>query len=82
MYPSYLFIHASISRLASFATTPGASVFIHWLVGMVYVFYFASFVILLREVCIHNFTSKCMPKYYFIEMNACKGSLHSKVTEK
>jgi len=37
-------------RLASFATTPGASVFIHWLVGMVYVFYFASFVILLREV--------------------------------
>ena len=37
-----------------------ASIFMHWLVGMVYVFYFASFVILLREVrkkmsnsCIH-----------------------------
>ena len=28
----------------------GASIFMHWLVGMVYVFYFASFVILLREV--------------------------------
>lgn len=27
-----------------------ASIFIHWLIGMVYVFYFASFVILLREV--------------------------------
>ena len=27
-----------------------ASIFMHWLVGMVYVFYFASFVILLREV--------------------------------
>lgn len=24
--------------------------FIHWLVGMVYVFYFASFILLLREV--------------------------------
>ena len=24
--------------------------FLHWLVGMVYVFYFASFVLLLREV--------------------------------
>lgn len=37
-------------RLSSFNATPWASVFIHWLVGMVYVFYFASFVILLREV--------------------------------
>ena len=27
-----------------------SSVFIHWLIGMVYVFYFASFVILLREI--------------------------------
>ena len=36
--------------MASFALAPWASVFIHWLVGMVYVFYFASFVILLREV--------------------------------
>ncbi len=30
--------------------SPMASIFLHWLVGMVYVFYFASFVILLREV--------------------------------
>merc|ERR1712088_735552 len=37
-------------RVQSFTTAPWASVFIHWLIGMVYVFYFASFVILLREV--------------------------------
>jgi len=37
-------------RFASFQSTPWASVFVHWLVGMVYVFYFASFVMLLREV--------------------------------
>merc|ERR1719318_2427247 len=37
-------------RIQSFHTAPWASVFIHWLIGMVYVFYFASFVILLREV--------------------------------
>ena len=37
-------------RLQSFTTAPWASVFIHWLIGTVYVFYFASFVILLREV--------------------------------
>ena len=37
-------------RFQSFQAAPWASVFIHWLIGMVYVFYFASFVILLREV--------------------------------
>jgi len=37
-------------RVLSFHTAPWASIFMHWLVGMVYVFYFASFVILLREV--------------------------------
>lgn len=37
-------------RFMSFQTAPWASIFMHWLVGMVYVFYFASFVILLREV--------------------------------
>ena len=37
-------------RLQSFQAAPWASVFIHWLIGMVYVFYFASFVILLREI--------------------------------
>ncbi len=37
-------------RLASFDASPGTSLFIHWLVGMIYVFYFATFVFLLREV--------------------------------
>ena len=38
------------NRQSSYHTSPMASIFMHWLVGMVYVFYFASFVILLREV--------------------------------
>ena len=37
-------------RQASYHQSPMASIFLHWLVGMVYVFYFAAFVILLREV--------------------------------
>ncbi|XP_052816419.1 E3 ubiquitin-protein ligase MARCHF6-like isoform X3 [Mya arenaria] len=37
-------------RKLSFHVAPGTSMFIHWLVGMVYVFYFASFILLLREV--------------------------------
>ncbi|XP_041375877.1 E3 ubiquitin-protein ligase MARCHF6-like [Gigantopelta aegis] len=37
-------------RKSSFHQAPGTSMFIHWLVGMVYVFYFASFILLLREV--------------------------------
>ncbi|ROT62590.1 hypothetical protein C7M84_019575 [Penaeus vannamei] len=37
-------------REVSFKMAPGTSMFIHWLVGMVYVFYFASFILLLREV--------------------------------
>ncbi len=37
-------------RENSFKLAPGTSMFIHWLVGMVYVFYFASFILLLREV--------------------------------
>lgn len=37
-------------RKMSFHLAPGTSMFIHWLVGMVYVFYFASFILLLREV--------------------------------
>ncbi|XP_032830602.2 E3 ubiquitin-protein ligase MARCHF6 isoform X2 [Petromyzon marinus] len=37
-------------REASFQSAPGTTMFLHWLVGMVYVFYFASFVLLLREV--------------------------------
>lgn len=37
-------------RKASFKTAPGTSLFIHWMFGMVYVYYFASFIVLLREV--------------------------------
>ncbi|XP_017786355.1 PREDICTED: E3 ubiquitin-protein ligase MARCH6 [Nicrophorus vespilloides] len=37
-------------RETSFKVAPGTSIFIHWLVGMVYVYYFASFVLLLREI--------------------------------
>ncbi|XP_031563606.1 E3 ubiquitin-protein ligase MARCH6-like [Actinia tenebrosa] len=37
-------------RIQSMSAAPGTAMFLHWLVGMVYVFYFASFVLLLREV--------------------------------
>lgn len=37
-------------RETNFRAAPGTSIFIHWLVGMVYVYYFASFVLLLREI--------------------------------
>lgn len=37
-------------RESSFSTAPGTSIFIHWLIGMVYVYYLASFVLLLREI--------------------------------
>ncbi len=37
-------------RITNYQMTSGTSVFIHWLIGMVYVFYFATSVFLLREV--------------------------------
>ncbi|XP_047224074.1 E3 ubiquitin-protein ligase MARCHF6-like isoform X2 [Girardinichthys multiradiatus] len=37
-------------REQSFDSAPGTTMFLHWFVGMVYVFYFASFILLLREV--------------------------------
>ncbi|XP_015110584.1 E3 ubiquitin-protein ligase MARCH6 isoform X2 [Diachasma alloeum] len=37
-------------RESSFRIAPGTCMFIHWLVGMVYIYYFASFILLLREV--------------------------------
>ncbi|CAB3408809.1 unnamed protein product [Caenorhabditis bovis] len=37
-------------RIATFAASPFMSIFLHWMIGMVYVFYSASFVILLREI--------------------------------
>ena len=45
-----LFNSTLSERIKSFDAAPGTSVFIHWLVGMIYVFYFATFVFLLREV--------------------------------
>lgn len=37
-------------RMTSFRTAPGTSLFIHWMFGMIYVYYFATFLDLLREV--------------------------------
>lgn len=37
-------------RLTQFQISPGTSTFLHWLCGMVFVFYFATFIFLLREV--------------------------------
>jgi len=36
--------------LQNFSQAPGTSMFLHWLVGILCAFYFASFVLLLREV--------------------------------
>ncbi|KAH7728462.1 E3 ubiquitin-protein ligase MARCH6 [Aphelenchoides avenae] len=38
------------ARLKSFRAYPSSSVFLHWLVGMIYVFYSASFILVLREL--------------------------------
>ncbi|KAG1665121.1 E3 ubiquitin-protein ligase MARCH6 [Nymphon striatum] len=38
------------NRRDSFVAAPGTSLFLHWLIGMVFVFYFSSFIVLLREV--------------------------------
>jgi E3 ubiquitin-protein ligase MARCH6 len=44
-------LNATINdRIHNYNLTSGTSVFIHWLIGMVYVFYFATFVFLLREI--------------------------------
>ncbi|KRY84752.1 E3 ubiquitin-protein ligase MARCH6, partial [Trichinella pseudospiralis] len=45
-----LFAETPESRLKWFYDAPELSLFVHWLVGMVYVFYFASFILILREV--------------------------------
>lgn len=37
-------------RRESFRSAPGTSLFIHWMFGMVYIYYFASFIVLLREI--------------------------------
>ena len=38
------------SRITAFTAAPTTSLFLHWLIGMVYVFYFAAFILILREV--------------------------------
>ncbi|TSK82184.1 E3 ubiquitin-protein ligase MARCH6 [Bagarius yarrelli] len=49
--PAFEMFDASLKdRELSFESAPGTTMFLHWLVGMVYVFYFASFILLLREV--------------------------------
>ncbi|EJW86168.1 hypothetical protein WUBG_02920 [Wuchereria bancrofti] len=45
-----LFASSLSRRIASFMVSPTSSLFMHWLIGMVYVFYSASFVLVLREV--------------------------------
>ncbi|VDN01821.1 unnamed protein product [Thelazia callipaeda] len=45
-----LFASSLSRRIASFTLSPTSSLFMHWLIGMVYVFYSASFVLVLREV--------------------------------
>ncbi|XP_063703166.1 E3 ubiquitin-protein ligase MARCHF6 [Culicoides brevitarsis] len=37
-------------RKISFRAAPGTSLFIHWMFGMVFIYYFASFIVILREV--------------------------------
>lgn len=37
-------------RMESFAIAPGTSLLLHWVFGMIYVYYFATFLELLREV--------------------------------
>ena len=54
----------SIYLFYSYHQSPMASIFMHWLVGMVYVFYFASFVILLREVR-KKMSNSCIHLVYF-----------------
>ncbi|MGH0169722.1 UNVERIFIED_CONTAM: hypothetical protein FKN15_057198 [Acipenser sinensis] len=50
-FEEYEMFDASLKdRELSFQSAPGTTMFLHWLVGMVYVFYFASFILLLREV--------------------------------
>jgi E3 ubiquitin-protein ligase MARCH6 len=37
-------------REQGFRNAPGTSMFVHWLIGLTYVFYFASFVLLLKDI--------------------------------
>lgn len=66
-------------REQSFDSAPGTTMFLHWLVGMVYVFYFASFILLLREVkkktpSGHIFTTRPRNLIVYRELFACRCS--------
>lgn len=67
-------------REQSFDSAPGTTMFLHWLVGMVYVFYFASFILLLREVSglLRTVTWKtlkqCFLKKLEISLMLCAGA--------
>lgn len=37
-------------RVNTFFSSPGTSIFIHWLVGMICIFYFVSFIIMVKEI--------------------------------
>ncbi|CAI4230192.1 unnamed protein product [Auanema sp. JU1783] len=45
-----LFSSTLTSRLVTFSASPVSAVFIHWMIGMIYVFYSASYAVLLREI--------------------------------
>lgn len=45
-----LFNVSLTDRIVSFRAAPGTSLFLHWVFGMIYVYYFATFLDLLREV--------------------------------
>lgn len=45
-----LFAITTKDRKDSFLYAPATATFLHWLVGMLYVFYFAAFIMLLREI--------------------------------
>lgn len=46
----YCYFFSLKDRKVSFSAAPGTSLFVHWMFGMVFVYYFAAFISLLREV--------------------------------
>lgn len=59
-------------RELSFDSAPGTTMFLHWLVGMVYVFYFASFILLLREVGVYIHVRSLGQQIWETKHSACK----------
>ena len=44
------FYYDNLKLINNFISFLGTVMFLHWLAGMIFVFYFASFVVLLREI--------------------------------